>query len=230
MLKPVNTTMLKGPKYQRGIIGMAAAGTMSGAKTLAFADPVVPAGGGITANLIFNFEPTPGLGGSPVYGSPVGWYEEVEGWPAQFQNEGRLITDQVKFGTYSYRGYGNNVSTGAGTSDGLHFPATLGAGSPEFQPALEFGTQNFTMEGWVRLNSSPDTNTDGYAIMSKYFRSSPGGQETNWIVWFNGSSVSPANQFSFTWSWNGQTTGLLTERINVNPSTTVVPLGSSTPG
>ena len=32
---PVNTTMLKGPKYQRGIIGMAAAGTMSGAKTIA---------------------------------------------------------------------------------------------------------------------------------------------------------------------------------------------------
>jgi hypothetical protein len=34
MLIPVNTAMFKGPKYQRGIIGMAAAGTMSGAKTV----------------------------------------------------------------------------------------------------------------------------------------------------------------------------------------------------
>lgn len=213
--------MFKGPKYQRGIIGMAAAGTTVSQKSIAgdpAGGPPPATGDGYAATLLFNFEPTD-IGGSPAYGSPTGYFEEVDNWPAQFRQSARLSSDQVKFGTHSYRGFGNNGSTTASSGDGIYFPNTLGGGSPIIQPELEFGSNDWTMEGWVRFDSLPENNSEGYALLSKYFRSSPGGQETNWLVWFNGTSTSPANRLSFTWSTNGQTTGLITERATVNPST-----------
>ena len=103
-------------------------------------------------------------------------------WDLTFGATTQLDTAQSMFGASALLCNGVNSLTPA-SADGVWIPATLNPALP--LKAWDINAQDFTMEGFVRFISLPNTNADGMAIVAKYNR--PSGNTVDWAFYLDGN-------------------------------------------